>query len=591
MYIPEEKIEEIRELVDIVDFITGYVELKKKGRNYFGLCPFHMEKTPSFSVNLEKQIFHCFGCGEGGNVFSFVMNIEKLTFPEAIEFLADKFRIPIKKEGKKSGVKKENLYSVNERAAQWFHNNLISDKAAKKAREYLERRGIIGNIIDIFTIGYAPDKWDGLLRHFGNDTNTVKLLERSGLVIPRNKKEGHYDRFRNRIMFPIRNEFGKVVGFGGRKLDENEPGGKYVNSPETEIYNKSKILYGLYESKNSIKEKEYAVIVEGNIDLISLHMEGISNVVAPLGTSLTNDQARSLSRFASKVVIIFDADEAGLKATVRAAEILVDHNMDMEIVIMPKGEDPDSYIKKQGLEKFNALLEKRISLIDFLAKLYHKRYKTPIEKTKFLNEILTFFSNITDNIKRGYFINELSTPLEMNPVELQEKTARLIQKRKINYSKQTDNKFDEEEDLLRLFFSSDEARDVILREIELSMIRNSRIKGIFEMLLTRYKSGHIADVAELMDYAETGDIKRYLSEVVFKRLKVSKDIDGKFLEKSAGEIAHKIIMGKRKISIDNEISKIRIRLKKEGDNKEVLQSYMDLLNRSKALDRELKKES
>ena len=590
MYIPEEKIEEIRESIDIVDFISGYVELKKKGRNYFGLCPFHMEKTPSFSVNPEKQIFHCFGCGEGGNVFSFVMNIEKMTFPEVIEFLADKFRIPIKKEGTKSGVKKENLYSVNERTAQWFHNNLVSDKGAKKAREYLKNRGIEGSIIDMFTIGYAPDRWDGLLRYFGGDINAGKLLERAGLAISRDKKGGHYDRFRNRIIFPIRNEFGKVVGFGGRKLDEKEPGGKYVNSPETEIYNKSKILYGLYEAKNSIKEKEYAVIVEGNIDLISLHMEGISNVVAPLGTSLTNDQVRSLSRFANKVVIIFDADEAGLKATVRAAEILVEHNIDMEIVIMPKGEDPDSYVKKQGIEKFNALLEERISLIDFLVKLYHKRYKTPIERTKFLNEILTFFSNITDNIKRGYIINELSTPLEMNPVELQQKTARLIQKRKISHIKQSDSKFDEEEDLLRLFFSSDEARDIILNELELSMIRNDRIKGIFEMLLTRYNDGHIADVAELMDYAETEDIKRYLSEVIFKRLKISKDIDGKFLEKSSCEIAHKIILGKRKIGIDNEINRIRIRLKKEGDNKEVLQGYMDLLNRSKELERKLKKE-
>ena len=588
MYIPQEKIEEIRESIDIVDFISGYVELKKKGRNYFGLCPFHMEKTPSFSVNPEKQIFHCFGCGEGGNVFSFVRNIEKMTFPEAIEFLADKFSIPIKKEGKKGGVKKGNLYSVNERAAQWFHNNLVSDKSAKKGREYLKNRGIVGNIIDIFTIGYAPDRWDGLLRYFGNDINAGKLLERAGLVIPRDKKEGHYDRFRNRIMFPIRNEFGKVVGFGGRKLDEKEPGGKYVNSPETEIYNKSKVLYGLYEAKNGIKEKKYAVIVEGNIDLISLHMEGISNVVAPLGTSLTHEQARSLSRFANKVVIIFDADEAGLKATVRAAEILIEHNIDMEIVIMPKGEDPDSYVKKQGIEKFNALLEDRISLIDFLAELYHKRYKTPIERTKFLNEILTFFSNITDNIKRGYIINELSTPLEMNPVELQEKTVRLIRKRKINHIKQADSKFDEEEDLLRLFFSSDGARDVILNELELFMIRNDRIKGIFEILLSQYDKGHIADVAELMDYAETEDIKRYLSEVIFKRLKISKDIDGKFLEKSSREIAHKIIIGKRKIVIDDEINKIRIRLKKEGDNKEVLQSYMDLLNRSKELERELK---
>jgi len=587
MYIPQEKIEEIRESADILEFISGYIQLKKSGRNFFGLCPFHIEKTPSFSVNPEKQIFHCFGCGEGGNIYSFIMKMERVSFPEAVEFLADKLRIHIKREKAKPGIKRENLYKINEKTAMWFHDNLVSEKIGEDARKYLKNRGILGEIIDKFTIGYAPDMWDGLIKHFGNNKDNNKLLERAGLVIKSEKGERYYDRFRNRITFPIRSEFGKIVGFGGRKLSEDDPGGKYVNSPETEIYNKSKILYGLFEAKDKIREKKSILIVEGYIDLISLYMEGYTNIVAPLGTSLTNEQAKSLSRFTNKVVMIFDADEAGLKATLRAAEILIENNIDMEIAVMTKGEDPDSFIKKYGAEQFDDLLKKRIFLIDFLVNLYHSRYHSPIEKISFLNEILTFFSNITDNIKRGYLINKLSVPMEMNPVELQQKTIKLIQRKRINREKQIERKYDEDEDLLRLFFTDENARDLTLNELELNMLENKRIRIIFERVFQFCENQNKIDVAGIMDIIEEDSLKKYLSEIILKHFYISKAVDERMPDKSPEEIVYRIILGKKKEIIQKEIDKIRIKWKVDENNKDIFENYKSLINKKLEIEKEL----
>ena len=586
MYIPQEKIDEIRESADILDFISGYIQLKKSGRNFFGLCPFHIEKTPSFSVNPEKQIFHCFGCGEGGNIYSFIMKMERVSFPEAVEFLADKLRIPIKKEKAKPGIKRENLYKINEKTAMWFHDNLVSEKIGEDARKYLKNRGIFGEIIDKFTIGYAPDMWDGLIKHFGSTGNN-ELLERAGLVIKSEKGEGYYDRFRNRIIFPIRNEFGKIVGFGGRKLNEDDPGGKYINSPETEIYNKSKILYGLFEAKDKIREKKSALIVEGYIDLISLYMEGYTNIVAPLGTSLTGEQAKSLSRFTDKVIMIFDADEAGLKATLRAAEILIENNIDMEIAVMTKGEDPDSFIKKYGAEQFDNLLGKRIVLIDFLVNLYRSRYNSPIEKISFLNEILAFFSNITDNIKRGYLINKLSVPMEMNPVELQQKTIKLIQRKKINREKQIERKYDEDEDLLRLFFTDENARDLTLNELELNMLENERIRKMFELLFNSFSEGNVMDVAGLMDIIEEESLKKYLSKIILKHFYISKEVDERMPGKSPEKIVYKIILGRKKEMLQKEIDKVRIKWKVDENNKDIFENYKNLINKKLEIEKEL----
>ncbi len=580
--IPREKIDEIRESADIVDFISGYVQLKKKGRNLFGLCPFHIEKTPSFSVNQEKQIFHCFGCGEGGNIYTFIMKIEKLSFGEAIELLADKLRIPIKKVTSKTGIKKQNLYNINETAAIWFNNNLVSGKFASNVQKYLKNRGISGKVIDDFTIGYAPDRWDGLIKYFSKDRGDINFLEKAGLVIKGDK--GYYDRFRNRIIFPIRNEFGKIVGFGGRKYSDDDPGGKYVNSPETEIYNKSKILYGLFEAKNKIKEKKNVIIVEGYIDLISLYMEGFCNVVAPLGTSLTNEQGKSLSRFVNKAVMIFDADEAGLKATIRAGEILIENNIDIDVVVMPKGEDPDSFIKKFGAKEFEKLLDKRISLLDFWADLYNNKYETIIEKTDFINLILSFLSNIADGIKRGYLINKLSDLLRINTTELQNKSNKLIKRKRINHKEYVMNKYDEDEELLRLFFTDVDTKNIMLKEFKLDMITNERIKKIFELIFRFYEEGRILDAAEIMDNIEDEELRKYLSGVIFKQFNISKETNKMTEERPQADIAYRMILGKKREIIRKEINRIRIKLKTETENMDVLRSYNDLLNKKKEID-------
>ncbi|MBP1889545.1 DNA primase [Clostridium moniliforme] len=362
MRITEETIERIKQESDIVDVISETVRLKRSGRNYMGLCPFHNEKSPSFSVSQDKQIYKCFGCGEAGNVLTFVMKQKNLNFIDACKYLAERANIPLdfgNGEESKLVKKKELLYKVNVEAARYFFSNLQRDKISK---EYFTNRGIKEVTIKRFGLGYAKDGWQNLINYLKKRGYSESIMLEAGLV-SRSQKGRIYDRFRNRVIFPVFNIKGDVIGFGGRVLDDSKP--KYLNSPETLVFQKGTNLYGLnFAIKNKMEER-YFVIVEGYMDLISLHQYGITNVVASLGTALTVNQARLLKRYADKVIISYDADIAGQTATLRGLEILKEAGFDVRVLQIPQGKDPDEFVRSNGKDAFLKLINKAESLISY----------------------------------------------------------------------------------------------------------------------------------------------------------------------------------------------------------------------------------
>lgn len=366
MQITEEVIEKIKEQNDIVDIISESVRLKKAGKNYMGLCPFHNDKSPSFSVSTEKQIYKCFSCGEAGNVLTFIMKYKKLTFLEAAKYLADKANIPLQIEGQensKVSKKKELLYKVNVDAARYYFANLQNFKTAK---EYFLKRGMKEDTIKRFGLGYAHDSWKGIINFLRTKGYKDDLLLEAGLISKNEKTGNVYDRFRNRVMFPVFDVKGKVIGFGGRVLDDSKP--KYLNSPETIIFQKGINLYGLnFAVKNGLQE-DYIIIVEGYMDLIALHQYGITNAVASLGTALTVNQVRLLKRHVSKVIISYDADIAGQTATLRGLEILRNAGLDVKVLTVPEGKDPDEFVRNNGREAFLRLAKEALPLIEYKIK-------------------------------------------------------------------------------------------------------------------------------------------------------------------------------------------------------------------------------
>lgn len=370
MRISEEIIEKIKQENDIVDIISESVKLKRTGRNYMGLCPFHNDKSPSLSVSQDKQIYKCFSCGEAGNVITFIMKQKNFNFVEALKYLADKVNIPLKLENQEeSGLtkKKDILYKINSEAGRFFLSNLMNNK---KAKDYLINRGIKEEIIRKFGLGYAKDGWQNLIYHLkSKGFNEEQLLE-VGLVLKGAKTGRAYDRFRNRIMFPVFDIKGRVIGFGGRVFDDSKP--KYLNSPETVLFQKGTNLYGLnFAIKNEIKDR-YFIIVEGYMDFIALYQNGITNVVASLGTALTVNQARLLKRYADKVIISYDADFAGQTATLRGLEILKEAGFEVRVISIPKGKDPDEFVRLNGKEAFLELVDSALTLISYRLKMAKK---------------------------------------------------------------------------------------------------------------------------------------------------------------------------------------------------------------------------
>ena len=426
----QETVEQVAAASDIVAVISSYFPLKRAGTEFRALCPFHQERTPSFFVNPSKQSYYCHGCGAGGAVFQFLMQYENIDFPEAVRRLASRAGIAIiveelsQEEEAKQSLRKR-LLRLHFEASAWYHSNLLRTKAAAHARSYLQSRGVNIETAKRWQIGYAPKTWDSLV-HWATDSGfTREELMASGLAKPReegNPRSRIYDRFRDRLMFPIHNDFGEVVAFSGRILDPNASGGKYVNSPETPLFSKGNLLFGLHQSKRFIANARQAVVLEGQLDLITTFEAGIQNVVAPQGTALTARQAALLHRFADEVVLFFDADPAGQKAAERALEVLFAAGLQVKMGEMPPGEDPDSLIRKSGSDAFRARVDSAEDFFDFQVnhKLSATESKTTAGRVAFARKVSQFISVVPDLILRDTLISRLSVRLTIPRETLQQ---------------------------------------------------------------------------------------------------------------------------------------------------------------------------
>lgn len=495
----EEILDEVRQSNDIVDVISQYVHLKRSGRNFFGLCPFHNEKSPSFSVSPDKQIFHCFGCGAGGNVFSFLTKIEGINFVEAVQMLAEKANIQLPTIENSADSAKEELkakvYKVNEFAAEFYHQNLYQPQA-KIAQEYVKKRKLTNDTLKSFKIGFSG-KFDELYQALHKEGFQDKEILETGLV---NKNEnGRYiDRYRNRLMFPICDARGRVIAFGGRVLDDSKP--KYINSPENIVYSKGRNLFGLNVAKKG--DLKRILIVEGYMDVISLHQRGITNVVGALGTALTQQQGWLLRKNSEQIILGFDSDGAGQTAIIRSVEILKNMGCDIRILQMEGAKDPDEFVIKYGNARFNNLMDKAISLIEFKAKVLKQNLnlENATDKIKFLTEIAKLVSGIENTIEREVYIEKIADTYNIS------KEAVYAEVNKILYSNsKSENVLEKKKTVLTR---------KIVEEKEVSDTIKNRENTILALLLT----GDLNIFQIIKQNIKPENLKYELNKEIFKRL-------------------------------------------------------------------------
>ncbi|OPX18242.1 DNA primase [candidate division WOR-3 bacterium 4484_100] len=488
--IEQEKIEEIKRQTDIVELIGHYVPLKKVGKNYRGLCPFHNEENPSFYVNPEKGIFFCFGCKKGGNAISFLMEYEKLDFPEAVKKLAKNLGIEI---DTSKGLRYKELYEVNEFAAQFF-SSCLNKELGRRGQNYLKERRVDFTRLRDFRLGYAPAS--GGLRTFMRQKGiSTELLIKAGLLTP------HNEIFRDRVIFPIFNLSGRIIGFGGRSLEENvQP--KYLNSPETPIFKKGDVLYGLFQAKTSIRSREEAILVEGYFDLLSLYQRGVTNICAPLGTSLTDRQAMLLSRFARKVNILFDGDISGIKAALRAIGLLIDAQVEVYIASLPEDTDPDRYIIENGIDQLNGLIKNGDDFFQFYKK--HTRVETVEQEVALIKDLLKIISHIRDPIRFDRYLKHISKvfglPLEVIKKELD---------RKEEPRSSTQIKISKEEKMMAMILNNREYFHHTKKVLKPEDFQESGVRRIYERLLKNEKF-NIYDLTDMID----GNLREKLFSII-----------------------------------------------------------------------------
>jgi len=505
--IPDEIIQKIKNENDVVDIVSEVVRLKRSGRNYMGLCPFHKEKSPSFSVSSDKQIYKCFGCGEAGNVFTFLMKYRNMDFIEAVKYLADRANITIEYNDDKTRAyeeQKKRLYKLNVEAARFFYSNLVKKK---KAQKYFTARGISVSTMKRFGLGFAPDSWHSLLDGLKRKGYTELDMLNLGLII-KSEKGNMYDRFRNRIMFPVFDYSGRVIGFGGRVLDDSKP--KYLNSPESLIFQKGINLYGLnFALKN--KSNRTFIIVEGYMDCISLHQYGITNVVASLGTALTERQAKLLRRYADKIIMAYDADGAGQAATIRGMEILRKEGLDVRIMSMPSGKDPDEFIRANGKEAFLRIADKAMSLIDYKIKKAAEgvNFNDSQEVIKYIKKATEVLAELNP-VEKDVYIKRMSQETGVKEQAIYD----LLKGQLNNSSKEASNMntmptfgqklyvepahVKAERNLLKLMTIDDECYKYIIENLSQDMFIMEGHKKVFDLIV----EGKNKEVADLNRYVE-----------------------------------------------------------------------------------------
>ncbi len=524
--ISQEIISQILDRANIVEIISGYIPLKQVGRNFKAPCPFHHEKTPSFVVNADKQIFHCFGCGVGGNVVSFVMKQERMEFPEALKFLAEKTGVEIPREDVKNNQANElrqQILRVNGLSAKYYHQNLLSDKSdlAKTAREYLKSRGLSLESVVKFQLGLALDDWDGLLKFLRLENFSPSFLEKAGLLIAKNQGGGHYDRFRERIMFPIFNARDQIVAFGARSLDKNNSA-KYINSPETPLYTKGNYLYGLNWAKDAIARQDIVIVVEGYMDFITPFTAGVENIVASLGTALTVEQIRLIRRYTKNVVMLFDADPAGQAAMIRSLDLLVEEGMSVKVAALSEGEDPDSFVRKFGKEAFVQSVNDALSLFDFKIKFLMKQNPsgTIESNAKIAGQMLALIAKFDNAIVQTEYLKRLAQILMIAPeallLEIKKVKPAFVRVAPDNAVPKT---IDQpirpvERNLLRLMLEEKDFVALSRRDVLLVDLQNRHIRDIVSKIFEIFDSGQSPTAPVLMNCFEEQEILDMISGIV-----------------------------------------------------------------------------
>ncbi len=513
-------VEEVRRATDIVEIISQYVRLQKRGKNYLGLCPFHTEKTPSFTVNREKGLYHCFGCGAGGNVFTFLTQHDKLSFGEALRQLAARANItlPSYSEGKHSDV--DEVLDINDKAARYFRDMLRSDQGAPALSYLKDKRHFNDESIDDFMIGYAPDRWDGLLNHLRKKGISEAMVEKSGLILKRQDGSGYYDRFRARIMFPVLSAGGTIIAFGGRTMKSDERA-KYINSPETAVYIKGRTLFGVYQAKNAIIEKDSAILVEGYADLIALHQSGIRNVVASSGTALTAEQIQFIARYTQNVYLVYDADTAGQDASLRGADMLLEQGINVYIVELPTGDDPDTFVLANGSEEFTKLIRNAMNIVDFKASLLTRRSGASSDPAAIIRSIVDSLVKVDDAIRVNLYIKDLADKfgLREDSIYTELKKKRSSQPRRTAESKPVSTRAPlrlpvADRDLISLLVNVDETLfDVIANRVGLLEIQNPASREMIEKIVSARRDGGAPSA--VIDGLSSEDVRTAFAELAF----------------------------------------------------------------------------
>lgn len=585
MAIPENVINTIQERTDIVEAISRYIPLKKMGRNYKALCPFHHEKTPSFVVSPDKQIYHCFGCGAGGNVFSFIMRHENLEFPEVVEMLAQASGVTlprnIPREKQEVASFANQLYKINELACQFFQTSLAHDSAA---RDYLNSRGIGDETIKFFKIGYAPDAWEAILSFFKKKGVTEAVLEKAGLAIS-NDKGGYYDRFRHRVIFPIIDLKDRLLGFGGRVLDSKTLP-KYINSPETYIYSKGKNLYGLNVSKEHVKKKGYLLVVEGYLDFIIPYQAGINNLIATLGTALTIDQVKLVKRFTNTVIIVYDPDEAGEAASLRNLDIFISEDVNVYVTELPRGYDPDSHIRKFGAEEFTRLIKSSKNLFDYKLDKVASRFdiKSGHGKARIAGEMLPTIARIGNAVLKSDLVKRLAEALSVEEEAIRtelKKVKPAYDERPYLMNSEEDRRESQsaEKMVLSLLLEDGKFINVVKENLSIEEFKNSSVRDIVKAILELYKDQKEIHPAKLISHLENKDEAAILISEVASLAETFTD-----KERAMADCIARIKRDNNKDELDRLQAAIKVAHdSKDGDKmKRLLVEYDSLVKNSKA---------
>jgi DNA primase len=575
--------EQVKKAADIVELIGQYVDLKKRGQNHIGLCPFHSERSPSFTVNQDKQIYHCFGCGRGGDVFTFWMEYHNLSFPQSLKDLAERYNIDLPRYRNVAGEREKAelkglLFRINDLAADYFHTVLVKHADGKRGKDYFSRRQISRETISAFRLGYAVKRWDGLISYLRSKGISMDMGAKAGLLVP--KKDGdYYDRFRDRIIFPIFDLNQQIIGFGGRVLDDSLP--KYINTPETLLYHKGESLYGLDSAFRNIRERALAIIVEGYMDVLVLRQHGISNVVATLGTAFTSDQIRRLKGYAKEVVVIFDPDEAGREAALKSFPLFLNEGISAKVLVLPQGEDPDSFVNRYGSDDFEELLKGATPIFDFYLDQALAHMDTGVDgQIKLLSDVLPIFMDLESGATRFLYVHRFSEKTGINEAIVWEELRRWQDKRSERrdtsrlkrrfFPAQDPRKYGSDLQFLNLLVHYPEKIDTFKDQEWELIVSDPEIAKIIRVLMERFPSrGTLDRVEEFLDgpvakeqfrvilmsksfYAEDA-VDQAVDEFVKKiaRVKISQSIKKASAEGDM-EMLNRLIRTKQDLDLDSK---------------------------------------